>query len=211
MIDKDLLQKYLHDIEPKIDPLKIELVYQARQIIRESGVAGLKARKLAERSGCAVGAIYLRFADMNQVMHCVNYTTFRFAYANLQPEIDWAARGDVRLKQLGRYYIKFAKEQKTLWEAVFSTRYDENMLVPEWQKLMVKQLFNLIETALAELFPIEDAPQLPSLARVLFSAMHGHTFVGVERRFIEYDVDHLEEHMDWLVDSIISGHLQNHK
>src|SRR6266851_4501897 len=53
--------------------LKESLIVAAEQEIAAHGLAGLRARTLADRIGCAVGAIYNVVADLDEQMRLFGY------------------------------------------------------------------------------------------------------------------------------------------
>ena len=57
------------------EQLKAALVAAAEWAISTDGLRGLKARELADKVGCAVGAIYNVVADLDELILLVNART----------------------------------------------------------------------------------------------------------------------------------------
>ena len=57
--------------------LREKLVEAAEQRIDRDGAAALRARDLAKDAGCAVGAIYTAYDDLNALIMAVNGRTFK--------------------------------------------------------------------------------------------------------------------------------------
>src|SRR5918911_5527284 len=55
--------------------LRDTLIIAAEDVIRKQGLSGLRARELAKIAGCAVGAIYNVFPDMDGLVLAINAGT----------------------------------------------------------------------------------------------------------------------------------------
>src|SRR5215467_10070549 len=73
--------------------LKEALITAAERTIARQGLHGLRARDLADKVGCAVGAIYNVVADLDELILLVNSRTI----AALERALTKAAEADARL------------------------------------------------------------------------------------------------------------------
>jgi AcrR family transcriptional regulator len=181
-------------VEERRKILRETLIEAAEKRIVEGGVASVKARDLALDAGCALGAIYTVFADMNDLIMGVNFRTFR--------KVDEAVSGSVsglndappleRLMALSRAYMEFAREHTNLWRALFSLELSAEVNAPDWYVTALRELFTHIARPLAELFPALGARDLDLLVRGLFSSVHGIVLLGLERRISGVAPDEIE-------------------
>ena len=165
------------------DDLRARLVDLAEAQIAAKGAASLKARDLAARAGCAVGAIYNVFADMAALVMAVNVRTFArlgdmavMALAAVQN-----APAQDQMIALGRAYLHFAAENLPLWRALFDVA-GQGVTVPEWYRIALADLFMQIEAPIAALFPHLPRRELDLMVRGLFSSVHGIVLLGLNNR-----------------------------
>ena len=55
--------------------LRDALIHAAERTIEKEGLGGMRARELAQKVGCAVGAIYNVFTDLDDLIFAVNART----------------------------------------------------------------------------------------------------------------------------------------
>ena len=162
----------------------------------------LKARDLAKDAGCAVGAIYSHFDDLNALILAVNGRTFQ----RLGEEVAASQSGHegpptARLVSMGQAYLRFADRETNLWRALFDVEMAADGPVPAWYLDALGNLFSHIAEPLAELHPAMDAVELDLLTRALFSSVHGIVLLGLERRISGVPVDQIDK----MIAQIVSG------
>src|SRR5262245_1295487 len=131
------------DTATRREQLKEGLVKAASRTIAHHGLAGLKARALADEVGCAVGAIYNVVADLDGLILLVNARTL----AQLETELtaatttgagpDWAID---QLIKLALAYLDFATTHRLLWRALFDHRLPPGQDTPEWYQRELTRL-----------------------------------------------------------------------
>ena len=173
--------------------LKTALIDAAEEIICRDGLAALKARDLAAAAGCALGAIYNVFEDLDAIVFAVNMRTLALVDRDLSAAISarpTAASDDAstddpdagRLIRLATAYLAFAATNGPRWRALFEHRLAEGRTVPPWYVAELARLFRLVEEPLRAMTPGLDADELPKLARTVFSAVHGVVSLGLEQQ-----------------------------
>ena len=181
------------DTQKKRAELRDKLIDIAESEIRESGVHALRARALAQQAGCAVGAIYNVFEDLNGPIRAVNGRTFvrlgalvseRVASSN-GPPVD-------RLVIMGHSYLAFASDNPNLWRALFDVEMTADSGVPDWYLQELGMLFQIIAQPLAELHPDAGPSEIDLMTRTLFSSVHGIVLLGLERRISAVPVAQIE-------------------
>lgn len=170
--------------EERRQQLQEKLVNAAETRIAASGAASLRARDLASDAGCAVGAIYNAFDDMNAIVMAVNGRTFRRLGAQVEAAVAGAEGASPvdRLIVMSEAYLDFASENSRLWRALFDLELPDNASVPDWYRAALMQLFSHIAGPVAELFPEQDANDQALTVRALFSSVHGIVLLGLENR-----------------------------
>ena len=142
----------------------------------------MKARELAYNAGCAVGAIYNVFADLDDLILAVNALTLEQLEKTLtiagEKGADPQADAIRALTHLALAYTDYAAAPATLACAIRSSPAED--AVPTWYKANLARLFVYIEEPLRKLAPISATERI-LLARSLFSAVHGIVLIGLRR------------------------------
>jgi AcrR family transcriptional regulator len=203
--------------------LKDSLIAAAERTIVSQGLRALRARALADEVGCALGAIYNVFADLDGLVLAVNSRTL----AALERELVAAGRaggdaghagdagpgpaGEVRdhaiarLVSLGAAYLDFAAANTMRWRAVFDHHMPDGRPIPEWYVEEQRRLFDHVEQPLRDLQPAAPAPRRALLARSLFSAVHGIVVLGLEEKLHVVPLPVLREQLAFVVSAIGRG------
>lgn len=184
--------------------LRERLLDVARQAIAARGLSGLKARELASEAGCALGAIYTAFDDLDELILRVNLSTLDRLGAALDEALARANPSD-SLLALARAYLDFARREEPSWRALFEHRLSGGAPVPDWYADARNRLFGRLEAPLAQLLPQQDRAQLARLARTLFSAVHGVVALGLEQKIAAMPPQALDGELEALVRLIAAG------
>lgn len=184
--------------------LRERLIDAAHTRIERDGFRALRARDLARDAGCAVGAIYNVFDDLNAIVLAVNGATFRQLGLVVAQSVQGAEAQtpNQRLILMSTAYLHFASTHNTLWRALFDVQMSLAGPVPEWYVVELAKLFAHISAPLAELFPERDAKGLDLMTRTLFSSVHGIVLLGLERRISGVPVEEIEQMIAQLLNQI---------
>lgn len=170
------------------------LVEAAHEIIAEKGLRDLKARDLANRAGCSLGAIYNVYDDLTALVMAVNGRTFRALgerVAASQEGMD-GADPHARLIAMSHAYLAFAAENTHLWRALFDLEMPRDSDVPAWYLAELGKLFAFIDAPIAALYPDQPASERDLMVRALFSSVHGIVLLGLEQRISGLPRDQIE-------------------
>jgi AcrR family transcriptional regulator len=192
------------------DRLREALVAAAEDTIAKGGLSELRARTLAEKAGCAVGAIYNAVADLDELVLLANMRTL----AALEHELT-AARdnGDgamtaesavAQLVRLAHAYLAFAAANTPRWRALFDHQMPGRD-IPEWYRGEQHRLFRHVEEPLRVLQPDATPKRRALLARSLFSAVHGLVRLGLEEKLQAIPVTALREQIAFVITAIGRG------
>ena len=184
--------------------LRERLLDAAGQTISARGLSGLKARDLAAEAGCALGAIYTAFDDLDELILRVNVATLERLEAALDAALRDAGPAQALLA-LARAYLDFARREEPSWRALFEHRLARGAPVPDWYAQARNRLFGRLEAPLAELLPQQDSADRARLARTLFSAVHGVVALGLEEKIAATPPETLDAQLETLVRLIAAG------
>ena len=171
-------------VDERRSDLRAQLVALAQTQIAAQGMASLRARDLAREAGCAVGAIYNVFSDMNALVLAVNGQTFTRIGADVAGAVvgHEALPPVQRLILLARAYLNFADHNHHLWRALFDIELPDDDAVPDWYRHDLRALFSHIAKPVSELFPQLAGRDLDLMVRALFSSVHGIVVLGLQNR-----------------------------
>jgi AcrR family transcriptional regulator len=171
-------------VDERRSDLRAQLVALAQKQIAAQGMASLRARDLAREAGCAVGAIYNVFSDMNALVLAVNGQTFTRIGADVGAAVvgHEALPPERRLILLARAYLNFADHNHHLWRALFDIDLPDTEAVPDWYRQDLKALFSHIAKPVSELFQGLEGRDLDLMVRALFSSVHGIVVLGLQNR-----------------------------
>lgn len=184
--------------------LRERLLEVAGKAIATRGLHGLKARDLAAEAGCALGAIYTAFDDLDELILRVNVSTLERLGAALDAALA-GAPPSAALRALARAYLDFARREEPSWRALFEHRLAGGASAPDWYLKTRDRLFSRLETPLTEILPQRDAAAHAALARTLFSAVHGVVVLGLEQKLADISPEALDCQLDTLVRLIANG------
>lgn len=169
--------------------LRDALVDAAERTIDAEGLRGLKARELADKVGCAVGAIYNVVTDLDELIFAVSARTLAQLESKLteagatvrseKPGIDGALD---RLVRLALAYTDFAAAHTPRWRAVFDHQPPRGRDIPDWYMADQLRLFGYVEEPLKTLRPNDTPARRALIARSLVSAVHGIVVLGLEEK-----------------------------
>ena len=189
--------------------LRDALVAAAERTIESEGLRGLKARELAHEVGCAVGAIYNVFTDLDDLIFAVNALTLEQLEKTLTVAgakgADAQADAIRRLTHLALAYTDYAAANRPRWRALFDHRLAEGREVPTWYQANLARLFVYIEEPLRSLAPGMEPRERMLLARSLFSAVHGIVLIGLEEKLQSIPLSTLREQAVLMVEAMGKG------
>jgi AcrR family transcriptional regulator len=190
-----------------------ELVRVGEKTIRRKGLAGLKARDLAREAGCALGAIYNVFPDLDNLILVINARTLAAFQQHLaktglgegaNPPKDIEANID-RIVALAAAYVDFAATNQLRWRALFEHRMGGLRRIPKWYIDAQKPLFALVEGPLRALQPDSDAQELALRARNIFAAIHGVVDLGLNQKLTSMPVSILRGQVSEIARALAVG------
>ncbi|NPD15555.1 WHG domain-containing protein [Xinfangfangia sp. D13-10-4-6] len=189
--------------EERREGLRERLLAVTTARIESQGLSQLKARDITAEAGCALGALYTAFGDMDELVMRVNTATLirmRELIAPVKGETPVA-----RLQAQARAYIAFAMEHPRLWAALFEFQLSPERALPDWMQAEQEALMGLIAGPLAQVFPALPPEDLLIRVRIFFGAVQGAVQLALQDRFIAVPRARLDAEITALVEALCRG------
>lgn len=181
------------------------LLAAAERTIAVSGLPGLKAREVAREAGCALGAVYTAFADLDALVLAVNARTLDALDAHLRAGSHPEAEPVAQVAALAEAYLDYAARHRPRWAALFEHRMVVGREAPAWYSEKRAELFRHVEDPLAILRPGLDGAELARLARSLFSAVHGVVSLGLDEKLAPVPAETLRRQLRLVAEAMARG------
>ncbi len=149
--------------------LRAALVDTAIVLISERGLRGFSLAEASRRVGVSVAAPYRHFADRDELLAAVAVRALD-TFAAMLPGQDAPYDPAQRLAAMARAYVRFAAEQRPLFDVMFSAGIDKSRY-PELQRawIPIDELLGLV-TVICD----GDEAAAAALAAALEATAHGH-------------------------------------
>ncbi len=186
------------------EKLQAALIEAAEQTIAADGLGGLRARVLADKVGCSVGAIYTIFPDLDGIILAVNARTLADIDAALR-KINPRASPIEHLVHLAATYLDYAVQHRARWDALFQHTMSAGQSAPAWYAGEQQAAFSHVEAPLARLCPALAEPDCALLARSLFASVHGMVALGLDEKVAAMPLPVLHEQVAKVVTATARG------
>lgn len=191
--------------------LRDALIASATRIVTERGYQALRVRDLAQDVGCALGAIYNVFPDLDALIIAVKARTLDALDAEIDRRSGLLAAGAPmrtlpaleQLAVLARTYLAFATAHPRQWQALFEHRAADTN-VPQAYVEQLGRILGHIERPLATIAPAASPEKRRLFAHALFCAVHGIVALGLDEKLGPLSGDLLS----WQVDAIVRATVQ---
>ena len=194
-------------VEMRREALRETLIEISERLIARDGIGAIKARDLAAEAGCAVGAIYNVFADLNDIVIAVNGRTFAALGHRVAASVEGqeALAPAQRLIRMSFAYLQYATDHPRLWRCLFDLQMSSDMDVPEWYLKELGRLFAYISAPLGQVFPNKSESEIDLLTRTLFSSVHGIVLLGLENRISGVPRERLEAMITLILQTVVKA------
>jgi AcrR family transcriptional regulator len=189
----------------KREDLRARLIEAATARIIAGGLTSLRARDVTSDAGCALGALYNVFADLDDLVMHVNSATLKQLDTAIGVAISGVDDPGEVLKVLALGYLAFARENRALWRALFEHHLPDDAEQPHWQLAEHEALIEHIVEPLAKLQPALNDKELRIRSRSLFAAVHGIISISLEGRFVGIAETALATELSRFVEIMIAG------
>jgi AcrR family transcriptional regulator len=160
--------------------LKAALIDVAISLIAERGVREFSLAEASRRLGVTVAAPYRHFADRDDLLAAVGVRALEAFAAALAAEGGDTDPPEQRLAALARAYVRFAGEQRPLFDTLFVTGLDKSRY-PEFRRAF-HALEDTFRACALEVCG-HDARAADSLMAVVEATAHGHAALLLDGSF----------------------------
>ena len=189
----------------KKDSLKIRLIDAATSRIVASGLSALRARDITNDAGCALGALYTAFPDLDALVIEVNSRTLQEIDQIMLAGLEGISDPAQQMHVLASTYLAFARAHEKRWRALFDLKIPDDKTVPDWyvanQALLLARIVGPLRLLQLEFTETE----LMLRARTLFAAVHGIVAISLDRRFVGINAETLDAELEHFIGLLLKG------
>ena len=187
------------------DELKALALRAAGDIVAESGAAALSMREVARRIGYTVGALYLVFTNLDDLIVHLNEQTIMDLRASLERIRGRPSQPAQNLRLLVAAYLGFALLNTARWRLVFEHRLPEGQKAPATYPGHTAAIFALVGARLREAGITHDAASTAELATALWSGAHGICMLAVTGKLQVATQASVQRLLDVLLDRFLAA------
>src|ERR1700733_14236557 len=161
--------------------LRPALVDAAIDVIAERGVRDFSMAEATRRLGVTTAAPYRHFADRDELLATVAVRALGVFAAMLADAADAAAAPAQRLAAMAGAYVRFAAQQRPLFDTIFNSGLDKSRY-PELQRA-----WEPVDTLLAVVLEVCDgeAAAADALADAVEASAHGYATLLIDGEYGE--------------------------
>jgi AcrR family transcriptional regulator len=170
--------------------LREHLIAHATELIDElGGAAQLSIRAVTKRAGVSPMALYLHFADRDELIRAVIEQGFaRFGQA-LVAARDTETDPVRRMRAMGLAYCRFAREQPALYTVIFGRVWPGDAPGGRPKGPSAQQAFALLVEATTACLPPERHGEARLVAKGIWTGLHGFITLATTRPGLEWPDD----------------------
>lgn len=184
------------------DELKDLALRAAGEIVDERGAAALSMREVARRIGYTVGALYLVFENLDDLLVHLNERTVMELRASLERIRGRANQPVQNLRLLVAAYFGFALVHTARWRLVFEHRLPDGQRAPPTYAGHTAAIFALVEKGLRD-GGIASNANAAELATALWSGAHGICMLAVTGKLQVATQASVQKLLDLLLDRFL--------
>jgi AcrR family transcriptional regulator len=177
----------------------------AGEIVAEGGAATLSMREVARRIGYTVGALYMVFQNLDDLIVQLNEQTvieLRGALERIRGRANQPAQN---LRLLVAAYFGFALLHTARWRLVFEHRLPEGQKAPATYAGHTAAIFALVAQRLREAGAGRDGASCDELATALWSGAHGICMLAVTGKLQVATQSSVQRLLDVLLDRFVGA------
>ena len=162
--------------------LRAHLIATVRELVETHGPDGFSVAEAARRAGVSSAAPYKHFKDRPELLRGVVSEAMDRLHAAMQAGFAAHPRGSLdSVAAIGLAYIDFARAEPGVFRLVFGlTEGHEDC--PDLQAKGESCLGVVVDAAAACLTLPPDAPEVQRRAYMLWSFVHGHSFLHIDMK-----------------------------
>ncbi|WP_266368743.1 TetR/AcrR family transcriptional regulator [Tellurirhabdus rosea] len=167
------------------EELRSLILEGARKLFVQKGIEQTTIRNIADAIDYSVGTVYVYFKDKNAILHALHSQGFQ-ELGQQFAVLTSVADPMERLRAMGRIYIRFALENRDMYELMFVTKAPMNYLhsVEEEEWTEGTTAFNALRMTVRDCIGAGHfaGHQLEPLTFLIWSAVHGMCSLEISER-----------------------------
>lgn len=186
------------------DELQDLALRAAADIVGESGAGALSMREVARRIGYTVGALYIVFENLDDLIVHANERTVIELRASLERIRGRANQPAQALRLLVAAYLGFALLHTARWRLVFEHRLPDGQKAPPTYAGHTAAIFALVSQRLHEA-GVGDGSSSDELATALWGGVHGICMLAVTGKLQVATQASVQRLLDVLLDQFLGA------
>jgi len=169
--------------------LRSQLLEAVRQLIETKGHADFSIAEAARLAGVSSAAPYKHFKDRPAILKALVLLCMERMAEEMNAAIENLPVGSIeRVDALGKYYIDFARQEPGMFRLMFGLTEDH---ANDKELTMAGQnAFGIVVKTAAEFLNISpDDPKALQTAYVLWTFVHGHSFLIIDQKTSNMDIE----------------------
>ena len=175
----------------------------AAEIVDVDGAAALSMREVARRIGYTVGALYMVFLNLDDLIVRLNERTVAELAQSFDAVNRKASAPDQRLRLLAAAYLGFALLHTHRWRLVFEHRLPDDQDAPPSYRNHTAGMFRLVSENLRGVLPKREARDMDQTAIALWAGIHGVCMLAVTGKLQVGGPTSVQRLLDELLDRFI--------
>lgn len=177
----------------------------AAELVDDDGAAALSMREVARRIGYTVGALYMVFLNLDDLIVRLNERTVA-ELAHALDAVNRKARSPgQRIRLLTAAYLGFALLHTHRWRLVFEHRLPDGQSAPSTYRGHTAGIFRLVSENLRATLAKRDKAKVDELAVALWAGVHGVCMLAVTGKLQVGGPTSVQRLLDLLVERFISA------
>ena len=160
--------------------LRVQLINAVRQLVETKGAENFSIAEAAKLAGVSSAAPYRHFKDKPEILKALVLQCMSEMAATMRSVIEPYPVGSIdRINALGQCYIDFARDHPGLFRLVFGISESHEGDVDLATR--GSQVFGIVIEAVADFLGVaSDHPQAESRAYMLWTVVHGHSWLIID-------------------------------
>lgn len=173
--------------------LRAQLLLAVRELVEDKGAENFSIAEAARKAGVSSAAPYRHFRDKPEILKAVVMDAMRAMTVTMHEAMEpYPVASIARINALGHCYINFAVQHPGMFRLVFGI--SESHEGDEELENQGAQVFGIVVAAVANYLGIDaDDPEAKRLAYLLWTMVHGHSWLKIDGKAKTQKIDYPDE------------------
>ncbi|QBX38230.1 TetR/AcrR family transcriptional regulator [Brevundimonas sp. S30B] len=166
---------------------RAEILEAAERIFVEYGYEGATIRKIAEAVGLSSTALYMHFADKDEILHEICRQAFETLIARNQIQFSQPMTPEAKLRLMLEDYVRFGFEQPNAYRLIYLTRPQEADAARSAAAEIGAELYRSFEAVVAEAGAAGRLRgEVRPTAQALWAGTHGVVSLMITKPYFDW-------------------------